>query len=43
VLVRIRDLARLERGELRDAVVGAWLTRAPKRVARAWLAEHEED
>ena len=41
VLIRISDLARLDRGELRDAVVDAWLTRAQKRVARAWLAEHE--
>ena len=40
VLVRIGDLARLDREELRDAVVEAWLTRAPKRVAKAWLAEH---
>lgn len=43
VLVRIPDLAWLERTELRDVVVGAWLTRAPKRVARAWLAENEQD
>ena len=43
VLVRIRDLARLDRRELRDAVVEAWLTRAPKRVAKAWLSEHEPD
>ncbi|MGH3050834.1 MAG: MmcQ/YjbR family DNA-binding protein [Gaiellaceae bacterium] len=43
VLVRIPDLDRLERDELRDAVVDAWLTRAPKRLARAWLAEHGED
>ena len=41
VLLRIRDLARVERAELRDRVVGAWLTRAQKRVAKAWLAEHE--
>jgi len=41
VLLRIGDLARLERAELRDLVVDAWLTRAQKRVARAWLAEHE--
>jgi hypothetical protein len=40
VLLRIPDLARLDREELRDAVVEAWLTRAQKRVARAWLAEH---
>ena len=39
VLVRIPDLARLDREELEDAVVEAWLTRAQKRVAKAWLAE----
>ncbi len=43
VLVRIPDLARLDRAELHDLVVEAWLTRAQKRVARAWLAEHEGD
>jgi hypothetical protein len=41
VLIRIPDLARLGRDELRDVVVDAWLTRAHKRVAKAWLAEHE--
>ncbi|MCW2975429.1 MAG: hypothetical protein JWM06_710 [Actinomycetia bacterium] len=41
VLVRIRNLGRLERDELRDLVVDAWLTRAQKRVAKAWLAENE--
>ena len=35
------DLARIDREELRDLVVEAWLTRAPKRVARAWLEENE--
>jgi hypothetical protein len=40
VLVRIPDLARIDREELRDLVVEAWLTRAPKRVAKAWLAQH---
>jgi hypothetical protein len=40
VLVRIPDLARLDRDELRDTVVEAWLTRAQKRVAKAWLVEH---
>jgi hypothetical protein len=40
VLARIPDLGRLERDELRDMVVEAWLTRAQKRVAKAWLAEH---
>ena len=40
VLMRIPDLARIDRDELRDTVVEAWLTRAQKRLARAWLAEH---
>ena len=38
--MRIPDLARLDRDELEDIVVEAWLARAPKRVAKAWLAEH---
>lgn len=40
VLVRIPDLKRIKRDELREMVVEAWLTRAQKRVAKAWLAEH---
>ena len=40
VLMRIPDLARIDREELEDMVVEAWLTRAQKRVAKAWLAEH---
>ena len=40
VLVRIPELARLDLDELGDLVAEAWLTRAQKRVARAWLAEH---
>jgi hypothetical protein len=40
VLMRIPQLARLERDELEDLVAEAWLTRAQKRAARAWLAEH---
>jgi hypothetical protein len=40
VLLRIPDLARLDRDELRDLVAEAWLTRAQKRVARAWLEAH---
>jgi hypothetical protein len=40
VLIRIPDLARLDRDELEDAVVEAWLTRAQKRVAKTWLDEH---
>ena len=38
VLVRIRDLERLDRDELRDLVEEAWLTRAQKRLAKEWLA-----
>jgi hypothetical protein len=43
VLVRIPDLARLDRDELHDLVAEAWLTRAQKRLARAWLAEHRTE
>ena len=39
VLVRIRDLAKLDKEELRDRVEEAWLTRAPKRVAKEWLGD----
>jgi hypothetical protein len=38
--MRIPDLARIDRDELEDLVVEAWLTRAQKRVAKAWLEEH---
>jgi hypothetical protein len=41
VLTHIADLKQLSKAELRDAVVDAWLTKAPKRIARAWLAENE--
>jgi hypothetical protein len=40
VLIRIPQLERLDRDELADLVAEAWLTRAQKRVAKAWLAEH---
>ena len=40
VLLRIPDLARLDRDELHDLVAEAWLTRAQKRVAKEWLQEH---
>jgi hypothetical protein len=40
ILLRIRDLEQIDREELRDLVAEAWLTRAQKRVARAWLAEN---
>jgi hypothetical protein len=42
VLLRIRDLAELDTDELHDLVAEAWLTRAQKRVAKAWLAENAE-
>jgi hypothetical protein len=42
VLLRIPDLKKIDRDELRDLVAEAWLTRAQKRVAKAWLAEHSE-
>ena len=42
VLMRIRDLDRLDREELRDLVEEAWLTRAQKRLAKAWLAGRRE-
>jgi hypothetical protein len=40
VLMRIRDLERIDRDELFELVAGAWLTRAHKRLAKTWLAEH---
>ena len=40
VLLRIPGLTKLDKAELRDTVVNAWLTRAQKRVAKKWLAEH---
>jgi hypothetical protein len=39
VLLRIPHLARLDRVELHDLIAEAWLTRAQKRVAKAWLQE----
>jgi hypothetical protein len=41
VLIRIPDIAKLDRDELFELVAEAWLTRAQKRVAKAWLAEHQ--
>ena len=38
VLLRIPDLGRLDRDELRDLVEEAWLARAQKRLAKEWLA-----
>ena len=39
VLMRIPDLAGIDRDELHDLVAEAWLTRAQKRVAKAWLQQ----
>ena len=40
VLTRIPRLRRIRKAELRELVETAWLTRAPKKLAKAWLAEH---
>src|SRR5512133_3340016 len=40
VLLRIPDLARLDREELHDLIAEAWLTPAQQRVAKQSLAEH---
>jgi hypothetical protein len=40
--MRIRDLGKLDREELRDLVAEAWLTRAKKRLAKEWLAAQGE-
>src|SRR5215218_880019 len=42
ILLRIPNLKKIDRDELRDLVAEAWLTRAQKRVAKAWLAENAE-
>ena len=42
-LVRIPNLERLDREELRELVAEAWLTRAQKRVAKAWVAEQGDE
>lgn len=41
ILMRIPSLAKLDREELHDLVAEAWLTRAQKRVANAWLSDHQ--
>jgi hypothetical protein len=40
VLIR---LERIPRADLEEAIVEAWLFRAPKRVAKAWLAARDAD
>jgi hypothetical protein len=39
VLLRITDLRKLSRDELFELVADAWLSKAPKRAAAAWIAE----
>jgi hypothetical protein len=41
VLIHLPDLRKLKRAEVRDTVIDAWLSRAPKRLAKAWLASEE--
>jgi hypothetical protein len=43
VLVRMAGLARLDRAEVEDLIVEAWLARAPKRVAKEWLAAQGDE
>ena len=43
VLMRKRDLKRLPKQELVDLIAEAWLTKAQKRVAKAWLAENSSE
>src|SRR5262245_20447242 len=43
VLMRIPTLEQMSRDELRDLVVDAWMSRAQKRAAKAWLAENEPE
>ena len=43
VLIRIPHLRKLRKAEVRDLVEDAWLVRAPKRLANAWIAEHGEE
>jgi hypothetical protein len=43
VLLRHSRVGELSREELEETVYDAWLARAPKRLARQWLAEHDLD
>ena len=42
VLTRVPRLKELRKAELREFVENAWLSRAPNKLAKAWLAEHGE-
>jgi hypothetical protein len=41
VLMRIPKLKKLPKAELREILIEGWLTRVPKRVAKAWLSENQ--
>ena len=41
VLTRVAFLKQIDRDELEERLVEAWLTRAKKRVANDWLAAHQ--
>jgi hypothetical protein len=41
VLVRAKDLRKISRAELTELIQDAWLSRASKRRADRWLAEHD--
>jgi hypothetical protein len=40
ILIRIPSLSEIDHEELFELVSDAWLARAPKRLARDWLASH---
>lgn len=40
VLIRASRLAELDRIELAEVIAGAWLARAPKRLAAQWLTDN---
>ncbi len=40
VLIRASRLSELDRVELAEMIAGAWLARAPKRLAAQWLTEN---
>lgn len=42
VLVQASRLGELDRAELAEVIADSWLTRAPKRIAAAWLADHPD-
>jgi hypothetical protein len=41
VLIRLSELGQVTRGELAEVVEDAWLARAPKGLAKEWLAARE--